>query len=81
MTLLKLTKIPQLNSIVIRQEGGHFFIAAPNSFIIDKVNFLSLIEGLADINFIDRIDLEDLVEILTRKELKRENEENSSHTN
>lgn len=57
MTLLKLTKIPQLNSIVIKQEGGHFFIAAPNSFIIDKDGYLRLVKELLEIGFISEEDL------------------------
>jgi len=55
--VIKLTQIPQLNSIVIKQEGGHFFIAAPNSIIIDRVGFLKLIKGLVDIGFISINDL------------------------
>ncbi len=65
MTLtVKLTKISQLNSIVIKQEGGHFFIAAPNSIIIDSNGFVQLIEALVNIEF---ISTEELKEIVARK--------------
>lgn len=65
---VKLTKIPQLNSIVIKQEGGHFFISAPNSIIIDREGFLQLIKALVDIGFIEEIDL---TSILVRKGLEK----------
>lgn len=79
MTLLKLTKIPQLNSIVIKQEGGHFFIATPNSFIIDKEGMYILISELVDRGF---LDFTRLMEYLLKDkgvEIKHENEENSSN--
>lgn len=59
--VVKLTKIPQLNSIVIKQEGGHFFIAAPNSFIIDENGMLQLIEALVDCDFLSTEDLKEIV--------------------
>lgn len=58
---VKLTKIPQLNSIVIKQEGGHFFISTPNSFIIDEKGLLDLLEALVNIGFISTEDLKELV--------------------
>lgn len=57
MATLKITQIPQLNNVVIRQEGGHFFIAAPNTFIIDKNGLLILIAELIKLGFIDVPDL------------------------
>lgn len=81
MTTVFITKIPLLNSVVIKQKGGHVFIAAQDSFIIDKIGLLSLIEELVDIDFIDKVDLEDMVELITRKELwNAKNKENSSNT-
>lgn len=57
MTLLKLTRIPHLNTIVIKQEGGHYFIAAPDSFIIDKEGYLRLTKELMEIGFISEDDI------------------------
>jgi hypothetical protein len=53
---------------VIKQEGGHFFISAPNSIIIDREGFLQLIKALVDIGFIEEIDL---TSILVRKGLEK----------
>lgn len=60
MTVLKLTQIPLLNSIVIQQSDGHFFIAAKDSFIIDKDGLLQLLEELGNIGFITWQELEEL---------------------
>lgn len=79
MTLLKLMQIPQLNSIVIKQEGGHFFISTPNSFIIDKAGWIRLTEELANIGFIDRYDLKEICYRLEERMIY-ENKENSSNT-
>ena len=57
MTLLKLTQIPHLNIVVIKQESGRFFVAAPDSFIIDKDGFLTLTGKLLEIGFISEDDL------------------------
>ncbi len=64
MTVLKITKIPQLNSVVLKQEGGHFFIAAPNSFIIDKSGLLQLIVELGKMEFISEKDVEAIYDFL-----------------
>lgn len=58
--VVRLTKIPQLNSIVIKQEGGHLFIAAKDSIIIDKDGLLQLVYELMKINFVDIYDIEQL---------------------
>ena len=60
MTTVQITKIPSLNSVVIKQEGGHFFIAAPNSIIIDKAGLLRLIEELGNVGFISWQELEEV---------------------
>lgn len=60
MTTVQITKIPSLNSVVIRQKGGHFFIAAPDSIIIDKDGFLKLIEALGNIGFFSWQELEQI---------------------
>ena len=56
-TLLKITKLPLLNSIVIKQSGGHLFISAPNSFLIDKNGFLEMVSAFVKVGFIDKDDL------------------------
>lgn len=62
MTVIKLTRLPHLNdTIVIRQEGGRYFIAAENSIIIDKSGFLGLIEGLLGVGYITYKDLDEVV--------------------
>lgn len=83
MTTLKIIKIPQLNNVVIRQEGGHFFIAASNTFIIDRLGFLKLLKELVRIHFISGEDVDLTMLELDREELDKEflhneNEENSS---
>lgn len=60
MTTVQITKIPSLNSVVIKQKGGHFFIAAPDSLIIDKDGFLRLIEELGNVGFITWQELEQI---------------------
>lgn len=54
---LKITKIPHLNVVVIKQEGGHFFISTANSIVIDKEGFLQLIAGLVKLDFIVKEDI------------------------
>lgn len=58
--IVSLTKIPQLNSIVVKQEGGHLFIAAKDSIIIDKDGLIQLIYELMKINFLDIYDIEQM---------------------
>lgn len=55
---LTITKIPNLNIMVIKQKGVQFFISAPDSFLIDKIGFLELIRGAIGIGFIDPNELE-----------------------
>ncbi len=58
---LHLTRLPlHNNSIVIKQTGGRFFIAAENSLIIDKDGLLQLILELGKMDFIDMMDVMDL---------------------
>lgn len=77
MTQVTITQIPLLNSVVIKQKEGHFFISTSDSFIIDRVGLLMLIKELVVVGFLDKEDLQDMVEILTRKE-KNENKKNVS---
>ncbi len=44
---LKVLKIPQLNTIVLKQVGGqNFFVAAPNSIVISEENLKFIIKFL-----------------------------------
>jgi hypothetical protein len=54
---LTITKIPHLNVIVIKQRGIHYFLAAPDSFLIDKEGFLNLIRGAMSIDFITKEEI------------------------
>jgi hypothetical protein len=80
MTILKITQIPQLNSIVIKQEQGHFFIAAPNSIIIDKVGWLRLTEELVRIGFLHQVDVLIALNKSIIREVEDANKEDSSNT-
>lgn len=83
MAQVSLTLIPTLNSVVIRQEGIHYFIAAPDSFIIDRAGYLRLFFELMKIGFITFEDLEDVArELYYRKdEENATNETDSSDSN
>jgi hypothetical protein len=71
MTIVEITKIPLLNSIVIKQKGGHAFIAAQDSIIFDKEGYLSLLYELVQIGFVSTKELEWLI---------NENKENSNYS-
>ena len=58
MTKVTITQIPLLNSVVIRQADGHFFISTSDSFIIDREGLLALIYELVSIGFIPTKNLE-----------------------
>lgn len=60
-TIIKVTKLPHLNSVVLKQSGGHFFISAPNSFIIDKDGLLEMIAAMVRVNFISEEDLKEII--------------------
>ncbi len=70
-----LTKIPQLNSVVIRQRNGRLFIAAKDSIVIDKPGLLGLVEELVNIGFLTE---EDISELSSRIGLGNEDKQNSS---
>lgn len=86
MTLqLKLTRLPLLNdTIVIKQSGGHYFIAAPDSIIIDKAGLLRLIEELLRVGYITPAEWAGILNNVfpfPKEEEDAENEEDSSYTN
>ena len=57
---LTITKIPHLDTMVVKQRGAHFFIAAPDSFVIGKNGFLQLIKGALKVNFISAEDISEI---------------------
>jgi len=60
---LTVTKIPLLNSIVIKQYGGRdFFIAAPDSIIISIPSFSFLLRFLVENGFVSEKILEGVLE-------------------
>jgi hypothetical protein len=53
-TYLKILKIPQLNTIVLKQVGGqNFFVAAPNSIVISEENLKFIIKFLLYNGYLD----------------------------
>lgn len=46
MQKLTITPIPKINTIVIKQEGGKFFLASANSIIIDIVGLSYILKFL-----------------------------------
>ena len=50
MQKLTITRIPKINTIVIKQEGGKFFLASPNSIIIDIVGLSYILKFLVTNN-------------------------------
>lgn len=78
--IVKLTRIPPLNSVVIKQENGHFFISTPNSIIIDKAGLVRLIEELGYIGFISWHELEEIGDHIYMNRSLNADEENSNNT-
>jgi hypothetical protein len=70
MTLkLKLTRLQHLNdTIVIQQEGGRYFIASPDSIIIDKAGLLRLIEELCRVRYISPLDIREIIDTMLMEE-------------
>jgi len=59
---LTLTKIPNLDLIVVRQGAGtRFFVSAPDSFIIDKYGMKELIKGMISVGFITEVDFHNII--------------------
>ncbi|KKM93417.1 hypothetical protein LCGC14_1208490 [marine sediment metagenome] len=66
MNKLEISKIKNLNTIVIKQaKGGRFFISTPNSFIISIPNFATLIRFLILNKFMSRKVLEGILSEIT----------------
>lgn len=54
---LTITKIPTFNSVVIKQHGGRHFISAPNSIVIGKEAYITILTGLIEFGFLEEMDL------------------------
>lgn len=62
MAEVKITQLPYLNTVVIKQSpGSRFFVAATDSFIIDKAGLIKLIEELVRMGFIHPEDISSIV--------------------
>jgi len=76
--MLKITKIPTFNSIVIRQDGEKYFISAPNSIVISKDSLLLILEGLLKFEFLDRADLTYIINKVVEEKEYADKENNDS---
>ena len=45
-TKLRIFKIPHMNTIVIKQSGGHYFVATKDSIVIDLFGLSSILKYL-----------------------------------
>lgn len=62
-TTLVVSKIPNLNTVVIKQVGGRdFFIAAPNSIVIPIPSLAFIISFLIKNNYISHKVIEGILE-------------------
>jgi hypothetical protein len=59
---LTVTKIPHLNTIVLRQQNGHFFVATKDSFVIDVYGLSFIIKFLIMNNIISHRILEGILD-------------------
>lgn len=81
MTVIKITHLPLLNSVVVTQKGGHFFIAAKDSIIIDEIGLIKLIVELGKIGFLSTDVLQSITEhVKEYLETERKVNENSKDT-
>lgn len=78
--MLKLTRLPNLNdTIVIRQSGGHYFIAAPDSIVIDKSGLLRLILELGKVGYLEDNELEAIADFVKGWNKERRKEEDAEN--
>ena len=59
---IRITRLPKLNTLVIKQTGGKLFIAAPDSIVIDVTGLSMLLKYLVFGGFISHKVLEGIVE-------------------
>lgn len=62
VTRLTVTKIPHLNTIVIKQKGGKFFISTRDSVVIDIVGLSFIIKFLVMNNIVSYRVLEGILD-------------------
>lgn len=63
MTLLRISQIPKLNTIVIRQDGEReFFIASPRSIVISISSLAYILKFLVEHDYLDYQVLEGILE-------------------
>lgn len=62
MQKLTITRIPRISTIVIKQEGGKFFLASPNSIIIDIVGLSYILKFLVMNNIMNIKVLEGIID-------------------
>ena len=63
MTKVTVTKIPQLNTLVVKQsEGRDFFIASSNTFVISISSFSFLLKFLVENGYLSHKVLEGVLE-------------------
>jgi len=59
---LRVTKIPNMNIIVIKQSGGHFFISTNDSILIDIFGLTSILKFLLMSEMVSPKALEGILE-------------------
>ena len=59
---VRVQKLHKLNTLVIKQTGGRFFIAAPDSIVIDVPGLMMLLKFLVFCGYVDIKAFKGLVE-------------------
>lgn len=78
MGQVTIVQIPQLNSVVIRQEPGtRFFVSAIDSIVIDKSGYLELLYQLMRIGFVSPDEVYNQV---IRKDFEDANKKDDSNS-
>ena len=60
--VVRVQKLQKLNTLVIRQSGGRFFIAAPDSIVIDVPGLMMLLKFLLFNDYVDIRAFKGLIE-------------------
>ncbi len=81
MAAILITQIPNLDTVVIRQKGVRLFVAAPDSIVISKESYLSLLTKLLEMEFIKPVDIAEVLNrVIGTGEEDYENETHGSYT-
>lgn len=67
---VRVTRLPKLNTLVIKQSGGKFFISAQDSIVIDIPGLVMLIKYLVFSGFISYRALEGILDEYYREKGK-----------